>query len=106
LRALKILVAKVRRLVHDLDRSAAAEELRLQLVEIVAGAERVPPAAEHDDAHLRPVDRLPELLHELGAYAVPLVRPVEPDARDVVLDVVLDRVGLESLGHTPSFLLN
>ena len=65
-------------------------------------------AAEHHDANvgigLRPADGLVELLQQLLADASSLVRPVEPDARDVPLDLVLDRLDLDSNRHaSPPF---
>ena len=71
------------------------------------GAERALAAADDHHAHvvvvLGPLPRPVELLEELLADAVPLVRTVEPDPRHVALDLVLDRLGLDDTGMTASF---
>ena len=51
------------------------------------------------------LDGLVELLQQLLADGILLVRAVEPDAGDVTLDLVLDRLDLDSDRHAqPPFL--
>ena len=96
-------VADAGRALRDLPRPRAADEVALELVEIEARAERAVAAAEDHDADLgvglRPAHGLVELLEKLLADGVLLVRAVEPDAGDVTVDLVLDRLDLDSDRH-------
>ena len=87
---------------RDLERVRVPDEVALQLVEVEAGAEGALAAAEdhHPDlvVGLGPLDGLVELLQELLADRVALVRPVEPDSRDVPVDFVLDRLDFDCTG--------
>ena len=87
------------------------DEVALQLVEIEARAEGPLAAAEHHHPDvvvgLGPLHGLVQLLQQLLADRVALVRPVEPDSRDVPVDFVLDRLDFDCTGHGgSSSLLN
>ena len=102
-------VADAGRSLRDLPRPRLADEVALELVEIEARAERAPAAAEHHDANvgvgIRPADCFVELLQKLLADGVHLVWTVEPDAGDVTVDLVLNRLDLDSDGHANPPLL-
>ena len=70
-----------------------------ELVEVEPGAERALAAADHHDANvvvvLGPLPRPIELVQQLLADRVAFMRAVEPDPRDVPVDLVLDRLGFE-----------
>src|SRR5439155_12213513 len=106
LRRAKDGVADPGRAEGDLVRRALADEVALELVEVEAGAEGALPAA--DDQHadvvvlLGPDARLVQLLEELLADRVLLVRTVEPDSGDVPVDLVLDGLGLDYTRHSAS----
>src|SRR5205085_6463811 len=87
----------------DLVRTGLADEVALQLVQIEPRAKRALAAADHDHPHLRVVlgadTRVVELLEQLLADGIALVRSVQPDARDVSVDFVLDRLDLDDTWH-------
>ena len=60
-------------------------------------------AADHHDPDvvvlLGALPRLVQLLQELLADRVALVRAVQPDTRDVTVDLVLDRIGFDGTRH-------
>ena len=86
-----------------------ADEVALELVEIEARAERALAPADDHDANLAdrhpPAHRLVELLEKLLADGVLLVRAVEPDAGDVALDLVLDRLDLDHATDMQALLI-
>jgi hypothetical protein len=70
-----------------------------ELVEVEPGAERALAAPDHHDTDvvvlLGPLPRPIQLVQQLLADRVALVRAVEPDPRDVPVDLVLDRLGFD-----------
>jgi len=88
---------------RDLVGRAVADEVAHQLVEVEPGAEGSVAAAEnhHPDVVvlLGPDPRLVELLEELLAHGVELVRTIEPDSGDVPVDLVLNGLGFHCTRH-------
>ena len=103
LRAPEDRVADARRALRDLEGSRGADEVALQLVEVEARTERPIAAADDDHADVRVLlgadPGLVELLEQLLAHGVALVRAVQPDARDVAVDFVLDRLDFDCNRH-------
>jgi hypothetical protein len=89
--------------VRDLDRRAPLQEVVLELVEVVPRAEGVASPPQHHHADIRvgvgAADGIAELLHQLGAHAVALLGPVQPDVGDIIVHLVLDDVGFQSPRH-------
>ena len=105
-------VADPGRALGDLVGLRRADEVTLQLVEIEPGAEGSLTAADHHHAHVRiflgPDAGLVELLEQLLADRVALVRSIQPDSRDVPVYFVLDRFDFDGDRHRflPSVELN